>query len=866
MTCCSGSTFAPAPDAALDPSKRVNFTFGMVLGVDDFRQEHLYLATRDERGLRETIGYGVISGLEVKTDPPPPSAASKVEVRVTPGLALLPDGKLVAVTVDQCASLGDWLSGPDKRNDSGDHSVYVVLRYAETAGTPVPIPGEPCRDESALQADSRIADSFTLDFSWTPPASREDDALRSFVAWLRRIEVQAHPSPAPDLGAFQAAVEQAVAQAIQAGWPANGNPPLAETPAPAATLYQNLVIPYDHYAEFVSAAFDVWIRRLRALYLAKHGPVPPAEDGAENGLLLGTIDCKLTAGALSSLAGVRLLGRPQLAHQRLLQEWLLTKADDAPRNAHYVLGNSDPRLPDAQDLHAAFAGAARRMAKVEISGSDGVLQPALIWPGNEAGADYYGPDMDTPIPVADGGTGQSAGPQPGQLLVGAPESVPPTFTLGWLTGATHGEGDAQDANINVDVNTAAPNILLDTVQNIDPDASPSFAGLTVSGTLTAGALEVSGPATVTGAFTANGGVTAGGLNVAPLASAVIGSNAAGDFVKAVRWDGVEANVGNEATYYYAPGQGQPVRIEDGGTGLSARPQPLQMLVGRNDDAPPEYVLANLVAGRNVTLSLQRVVLPSPIDGPARPGPVDLPSPVDIPTRPDRVDQPSPIELPMRRLGWNVTIEAAGSDITLPLAPAQGGTGQVGTPQNGQILVGNDGGSFAIGDVIAANGGRNLNVNASAGGITLDTVQDLNPEAIPTFADLRLTKFPATPATHTLGWNSETSEVVLGGASAGRKVLLLKSAPEFPQTQEDLKALGSDDLVLVYLGDAQAQVALPPPLFDGQELVIKVGPKAPPVLLADKGTVDQGAIGLEAGRSLILIGAVRLKLWLVIGRS
>ena len=56
MGCCTGSNFTPAPDAALDPLQRVNYTFGMVLGVDDFRQEHAYLAARDERALRETIG------------------------------------------------------------------------------------------------------------------------------------------------------------------------------------------------------------------------------------------------------------------------------------------------------------------------------------------------------------------------------------------------------------------------------------------------------------------------------------------------------------------------------------------------------------------------------------------------------------------------------------------------------------------------------------------------------------------------------------------------------------------------------------------------------------------------------------------
>jgi hypothetical protein len=103
MGCCSGYNFAPAPDAALDPNQRVNFTFGMVLGVDDFRQEHAFLAARDERALRELIGYGAITGLDVTTA----VTGSQVEVRVAPGLALLPDGKLVGVATDQCARLDE---------------------------------------------------------------------------------------------------------------------------------------------------------------------------------------------------------------------------------------------------------------------------------------------------------------------------------------------------------------------------------------------------------------------------------------------------------------------------------------------------------------------------------------------------------------------------------------------------------------------------------------------------------------------------------------------------------------------------------------------------------------------------------------
>ncbi|MCM8593862.1 hypothetical protein [Accumulibacter sp.] len=826
MACCSGSSFIPAPDAALDPGKRVHFTFGMVLGVDDFRQEHAYLAARDERLLREAIGYGVISGLDVvaRADA---ADATRVEVRVAPGLALLPDGKLVGVAAEQCASLGDWLAGPERRNASGDVSAYVVLRYAEKSSTPVPIPGEPCRDESALQADSRIADSFVLDFTWSAPSSREDDALRSFAAWLRRIPVHSTPAVTPPTVAeFQTAVEQSVGQAIDAGWPATVDPPLAETPPAAAALYAGLLIPHAHYAEYVQAAFDVWVRRLRGRYLAHHGPVPTAEDDAETGLLLAAIDCTLVGGLLSALRGVRLLGRPQLAHLRLLQEWLLTRADDAPRDAHYVLGTSDPRLPEAQDLHAAFAATTRRMARVEIQGDDGLVRPAAIWP--ETAADYYGPEMSAPIPVGDGGTGQSTDPQPGQLLVGAP----PAFVLGNLLGATHAGSGGPVANVRVDVVAQAPDILLDTAQDIDPEASPSFAGLTVGGTLTSETLTVAQTAGIGGLLTAGGGISASAITVAGLDSALIAGDTLGQLVKATRWDGVEANVTSQPTYYYAPGQGHAVRVGDGGTGLTTRPQPLQMLVGRNDAAAPAYVLANLVAGANVSLSLTHQDLP-----------------------------PLPPQ-PARRI-WNLQIDATGGSVALPIDAARGGTGQTTNPQPGQILVGDGGGEFAVGDVSGANGGRNLSVSASASGLSIDTVQDLHAAAEPTFAALRLSQPATTRATHALGWSRDTREVVIDDLPASRGVHLLTTAQRVQQAVRDLPALGTGDQVLVYLNDSAVSAALDEPTVDGQMLIVKIARDAGPLTLG--GRIDLGDLALEKGQSITLIGSTRLREWLVVGR-
>ena len=53
-------TFVPqvAAASAPDPSKHVNFTLGMVLGVDDFTQEFAYLSGRErEPGFPASDGH-----------------------------------------------------------------------------------------------------------------------------------------------------------------------------------------------------------------------------------------------------------------------------------------------------------------------------------------------------------------------------------------------------------------------------------------------------------------------------------------------------------------------------------------------------------------------------------------------------------------------------------------------------------------------------------------------------------------------------------------------------------------------------------------------------------------------------------------
>lgn len=837
MSCCSGSSFTPAPDAALDPEKRVNFTFGMVLGVDDFRQEHAYLAGRDERALRETIGYGVLAGLDVSCEPTKAADLSAYTVRVTPGLAVLPDGKQVGVPVEQCAALTEWLTGANKKTNKETNAfpVYVVLRHAETSGTPVPIPGEPCRDESALLANSRIANSFAIDFSWQAPASTEDNALRSFAAWLRTVPVHNAPAPASSLEKFQEDLEKAVEAAIADGWPAKVEPPLGQTPAPPATT---LVIPHERYAEFITAAFDVWIRRLRPRVLAANPPLAAAE--ADPALLLAAIDIKLKDGLFEAFVGTRQLGRPQLAHLRLLQEWLFTRADEAPRDANYVLGKADPRLPTAQDLHAAFKNESplRRLARVEISGGKGLLKPARIHP--HASAEYYGPGMSAPIPVGDGGTGQAGDPAPGQLLVGAaPAATPRAFALGWLKGAQP-DSAGKGRNIVVDV-SQAPDILLDTSQDIDTTATPSFAGLSIAGNLAIsgtatilGASTLGNTAEITGLLTATGGITTPDLTLSSLSAGLVGSDSSGKLGNALRWDGLEANLATIQTYYYAPGQGHAVRIADGGTGLTAGPAPLQVLVGRNDNpATPSYALATLEAGSNVALALSKSGGRSPT--------------------------------------WKLTISATGGNsLNLPLTTEQGGTGQKEVPQLGQILIGDGNKNFAVGVLAVGDRGNgpNLVLDSTATALTIDTIQDLHTKATPTFQALRLTRPSTARPTHGLGWNNESHHVVVTPLPITRSITVVDAPDKFPLKPEEWeKFLAAGDKVLVHALDQAVTIdRLPLPAIDGQMLILKVHSRGGPVVIEDSDAIDVGAIGIESGRSVTLVGSLALKQWLLVGRS
>jgi hypothetical protein len=184
--CCTSAT---SDKALLNPNKRVNYTFGQVLGVDDFRQEQEHFEWKHRLSNLLLHGTGTVCGLGVTAE----AVGSDVEVRIAPGYAVSPHGRWVWVERPLCARLGEWLAKNSATQSpppgAGRHTVYVRLCYAECPTDIVPIAGAPCADESDTRAASRVLETASAEFSWEPPDTHPEAHHRLFGALLERVEI-----------------------------------------------------------------------------------------------------------------------------------------------------------------------------------------------------------------------------------------------------------------------------------------------------------------------------------------------------------------------------------------------------------------------------------------------------------------------------------------------------------------------------------------------------------------------------------------------------------------------------------------------------------------------------------------------------
>ncbi len=327
----------------IDPLKRVNYSFGLVLGVDEFLQEQTHLLEKHRRHNRRLHGYGTVCGLKVSV----PTGVTPVEVRVAPGLAVTRGGAEVCVPRVMCAKLDDWLKANDAvlRQHVGvpptTVTVCVVLCYRECATDIVPIPGEPCRSEEDAMAASRVAESFEIklclhDDVGSPPfgsppfgsppitsLSSTSCACASLTIraageaemghLLRRIKVSLVGTPTPSQAAMEAAT-----RAILAAVP--GGP--VSTPPSTSTL---LVRP-KQARDMLAAVSRVWTTEVLPELLRRDGESACGGPSPDACVQLATLRLDVAANGKvnGGAAGVKIdeTERPILLDTSLLQEWL----------------------------------------------------------------------------------------------------------------------------------------------------------------------------------------------------------------------------------------------------------------------------------------------------------------------------------------------------------------------------------------------------------------------------------------------------------------------------------------------------------------------------------------------------------------
>ena len=337
-----------APTSSVsDFTKRVRYSTGLVLGVDEFNQDQAYFMERDRLLTRALHGYGVVQGLRPHLEVRSADSADDVaQIRVEPGLAIAPSGQHVCIDRPQCAVVWDWLAQQDpstvfpsyeSNGEAGPNGggepppdvepkevcVSVVLRYGICETDFVPIPGEPCRSAEESTAASRLADDFSLalEFDGDRPPQVEEHAIRLLGRLLRALEVR--PSGpyvlddgGPDLNGLIVAVPDALSTA--------GTP--AEVSLSDLTDGAGVTLPTDDSGRpllpvqpgretaVLRAVEEVWTTRTRRMLLetghddktslavgqgtdGRCQPVPKGDDGIVLGTLCLAVEPREKQGA-----------------------------------------------------------------------------------------------------------------------------------------------------------------------------------------------------------------------------------------------------------------------------------------------------------------------------------------------------------------------------------------------------------------------------------------------------------------------------------------------------------------------------------------------------------------------------------------
>ena len=397
----------------LDPYKRVHYSEGLVLGVDELVQEELYLLTRHRLHQRSLHGYGTVCGLEVTVRDTPDGP----EVVVGPGLAVNPRGEDIRVPRAQCGSLDEWLERNRDRLGEVDTSppapleLFVVLCRRDCPTDRVPVPGGPCRTLEDSSTPSRIADAFELSLRLAPPEQIEEEAVQALVAGLGAIEASAD---GPFIGRDE--IEALVLGLLEDASPPEASPPEESPPAASpsdASPPEPLLARPEELPDLLCYAFRLWTTEVRPRLLPE-GQGCAGDPPDEACVLLARL-----AFPIEQLEGVlRVAGqaddvtvdeeeRPVLLHTRLIQEWLCQGGFVGPQGEQ---GPRGPRGPQGPEGPQGPQGPRGRRGVDGADGQDGADgRDGDPGPGLEEGLTriqalswVHGESSDLILPLADG--------------------------------------------------------------------------------------------------------------------------------------------------------------------------------------------------------------------------------------------------------------------------------------------------------------------------------------------------------------------------------------------------------------------------------------------------------------------------------
>jgi hypothetical protein len=201
----------------------------------------------------------------------------------------------------------------------------VTLCYNQCLTDLVPIAGQQCAPDASNRAPSRVLETFSLQFSWTPPAQPFEDQVRQFGALMRRIVIIDQVGSLPVADDSEALLDAVHALALPpssmpgsmpGSLPVSG--PIHLASADAETT--------------VREAMTIWVTEVCPTLRVKPEASPLLDPATDDCLLLAAVNFTVAANGQLSLPvdaqGALLPGaividetqRPVLVPTRILQE------------------------------------------------------------------------------------------------------------------------------------------------------------------------------------------------------------------------------------------------------------------------------------------------------------------------------------------------------------------------------------------------------------------------------------------------------------------------------------------------------------------------------------------------------------------